>query len=535
LQLRSRAFATRAVSTGQQKYNYYLCNEKVICLTGRTMSYKYIIAYKDKRFNKVEQISEGSYELNFTYGLDRARKKTVLKENGLPVLQKYFFGSYEIREDLQSGNSYEYHFLPGGAIYRITNGHTGEMLYTYSDYLGSITHVTDENGNVLHRQSFGAWGRERDPDTYENFPSSAGQGNLYTNDRGYTGHEMLPQFGIINMNGRLYDPITGRMLSPDPYIQMPDYSQNFNRYAYVLNNPFKFTDPSGDSFLLAAAVIAGAYFGGAGINGGEYNPIEWDWNNSETYFGIVGGAIVGGFTYGLGSTLTTAGVPATLNLMINSTISSLAMNQVTLGQTPVVTSFGIASYNHTTEEWGWLGKDGNTWYENLGYGVGALANLSDIATIVDGQINLEQRRIDEMQNYPPNGELEPASQGKNLDGLTYSGPQNNGKYHMAYTKSGDYYLGPIDYPNFVDANGFRHDLYKGHLLGKPGFKNLITTKIGNSADWRFCYENYYLGTKNLFTSPRLSLIAYKNATFFLISKTVLYYGYNYFSNVGAIK
>jgi hypothetical protein len=106
---------------------------------------------------------------------------------------------------------------------------------------------------------------------------------------------------------------------------------------------------------------------------------------------------------------------------------------------------------------------------------------------------------------------------------------------MAYTKSGDYYLGPIDYPNFVDANGFRHDLYKGHLLGKPGFKNLITTKIGNSADWRFCYENYYLGTKNLFTSPRLSLIAYKNATFFLISKTVLYYGYNYFSNVGAIK
>lgn len=47
--------------------------------------------------------------------------------------------------------------------------------------------------------------------------------------RGYTGHEMLPEFGLINMNGRMYDPLLGRFLSPDNYVQMPDYSQNFNR------------------------------------------------------------------------------------------------------------------------------------------------------------------------------------------------------------------------------------------------------------------------------------------------------------------
>jgi len=37
-----------------------------------------------------------------------------------------------------------------------------------------------------------------------------------------------------------------RFLSPDPYVQAPDYTQGFNRYSYCYNNPFKYTDPSGE-------------------------------------------------------------------------------------------------------------------------------------------------------------------------------------------------------------------------------------------------------------------------------------------------
>ena len=47
------------------------------------------------------------------------------------------------------------------------------------------------------------------------------------------------------MNGRLYDPLVGRMLSPDIVIQNPEYSQSYNRYSYCFNNPLRFTDPSG--------------------------------------------------------------------------------------------------------------------------------------------------------------------------------------------------------------------------------------------------------------------------------------------------
>jgi RHS repeat-associated protein len=64
-------------------------------------------------------------------------------------------------------------------------------------------------------------------------------------DRGYTGHEHLSEFGLINMNGRVYDPLVSRFLSPDPYIQAPGYTQSYNRYGYVFNNPLKYIDPTG--------------------------------------------------------------------------------------------------------------------------------------------------------------------------------------------------------------------------------------------------------------------------------------------------
>jgi hypothetical protein len=48
------------------------------------------------------------------------------------------------------------------------------------------------------------------------------------------------------MNGRVFDPFLARFLSPDPFVQAPDYSQNYNRYSYAFNNPLKYTDPSGE-------------------------------------------------------------------------------------------------------------------------------------------------------------------------------------------------------------------------------------------------------------------------------------------------
>ena len=66
-------------------------------------------------------------------------------------------------------------------------------------------------GGTVSHYGFDAWGRRRDPQTlsYENVTASL--------DRGYTLHEHYDDLGLINMNGRLYDPLVGRMLSHTYY------------------------------------------------------------------------------------------------------------------------------------------------------------------------------------------------------------------------------------------------------------------------------------------------------------------------------
>ena len=47
--------------------------------------------------------------------------------------------------------------------------------------------------------------------------------------RGFTGHEHHSELKIINMNGRLYDPVIARIFSPDNYMQVPGSPQGYNR------------------------------------------------------------------------------------------------------------------------------------------------------------------------------------------------------------------------------------------------------------------------------------------------------------------
>ncbi|EJI86732.1 hypothetical protein AEST_02780 [Alishewanella aestuarii B11] len=68
----------------------------------------------------------------------------------------------------------------------------------------------------------------------------------------YTGHEQSDDVGLVHMGGRVYDPILGRFLQADPFVQQPNNTPNLNRYSYVLNNLLNATDPSGYFFQMLA-------------------------------------------------------------------------------------------------------------------------------------------------------------------------------------------------------------------------------------------------------------------------------------------
>ncbi len=74
------------------------------------------------------------------------------------------------------------------------------------------------------------------------------------------------------MNGRIYDPRLGMFLSPDPILQAPNNPLNYNRYSYCVNNPLKYTDPSGTKFLRTWWTMLGDFMATLFVKGG----LNWD-------------------------------------------------------------------------------------------------------------------------------------------------------------------------------------------------------------------------------------------------------------------
>ena len=95
---------------------------------------------------------------------------------------------------------------------------------------------------MLEELSLDAWGNRRNPETWEPYTTTP----EFSFDRGFIGHEHLDLFALINMNGRVYDPVIGRFLSPDIVMQTSGSLQGLNKYSYANNNPLVFTDPDGN-------------------------------------------------------------------------------------------------------------------------------------------------------------------------------------------------------------------------------------------------------------------------------------------------
>jgi len=206
-------------------------------------------------------------------------------------------GSMEVNYNVNSG-AVEFVTFIGGDAYNApivlkSNGTVQNYFYLHRNYQGNILAITNATGGFVEKRYFDAWG------AVTKVQDGAGNnlGKLTFFDRGYTGHEHLQSVGLIHMNGRLYDPKLHRFLQPDNFVQDPYNTQNYNRYGYVLNNPLKYTDPSGEE--LVSAIIIGAAVGLASyltISIINDQPISLIGAVKATVIGAISGAV----TFGIG-------------------------------------------------------------------------------------------------------------------------------------------------------------------------------------------------------------------------------------------
>ncbi len=222
-------------------------------------------------FNKPSAIQTPDVTTQFAYGPENQRiHKTT--QNGSDSESIIYYGKSMERRVKNGELSFKFYLTMGQSTLEkefkpVANVWNDK--YLLKDRLGSTDVITDDQGNVVERLSFDPWGNRRQSD-WQHSPVLVQS----SSSRGFTGHEMDDESGLINMNARIYDPVLGRFLSADTVLPDASNSQAFNRYAYVMNSPMGYTDPSGHSPSSAAGCGRGEDCG--------YFAARWQAAHAET-------------------------------------------------------------------------------------------------------------------------------------------------------------------------------------------------------------------------------------------------------------
>ncbi|MFN4329270.1 MAG: RHS repeat domain-containing protein [Limnobacter sp.] len=211
-------------------------------------------------FDMVDTITQGSQSSKFLYGPEHQRVKQVAAYNGQNITT-WYTENFELEVNSTAKTTQGKYYIGGRILFLDTYavgeppllggllGQPGPVTETkvtrfmHRDHLGSVVLITGIDGQAVERYSYDVWGKRRNLNGTD---YTANGGHLLgATDEGYTGHEHLDHLGLVHMNGRIYDASLGRFMSADPFVAQPNNLQNYNRYAYVNNNPLSYTDPSG--------------------------------------------------------------------------------------------------------------------------------------------------------------------------------------------------------------------------------------------------------------------------------------------------
>jgi len=185
-----------------------------------------------------------------------------VKKNESGTVTYYVGEHYEVVE-YSNGSvvNTSYYFANGERIAKkvVSSGDpSGSVYYYHPDHLGSTSVISNSSGMLVETTKYFPYGATRTGGTQEKYL--------------YNSKEWLSNVELYSYGSRFYRPDLGRFIQPDPII--PDYynPQSLNRYSYVVNNPLKYVDPTGNWF---ETVVDIASLG--------YNTYMWTQTHGEEY------------------------------------------------------------------------------------------------------------------------------------------------------------------------------------------------------------------------------------------------------------
>lgn len=161
------------------------------------------------------------------------RRALVTNADGSRLITVYgkdgqLFYKQSLAANGQVSNTTLHAYLDGKLVAEVSNG---VVAYVHTDGLGSAVARTNSSAALTQQVQYDPWG-----DGWAGTNPSA---------VGYAGHHHDVATDLVQMQQRYYDPLIGRFLSPDPEPTNANTGENFNRYWYANNNPYRYTDPDG--------------------------------------------------------------------------------------------------------------------------------------------------------------------------------------------------------------------------------------------------------------------------------------------------
>ena len=189
--------------------------------------------------NRLIRSSKGDDAVTFTYDIF-GRQTSRTDVSG--TCHYFYAGDQKIEERNSAGQVTKHYFWGNGIdeLLRldIYNGNVAKPYYVHSDAIGSTTTVTDENGNVVERVRYDAYG-------VPSFTDALGQSlkkSTIGNTTLFQGREYDYDLALYNYRARYFDPSQGRFLQTDPL----GYQDSMNLYQGMGMNPVNFVDPWGE-------------------------------------------------------------------------------------------------------------------------------------------------------------------------------------------------------------------------------------------------------------------------------------------------
>ncbi len=212
-----------------------------------------ITSYEYDAENKLVRVVSNGTTVNYRYdGLGRRVEKEVT--NVSTKVSRYIYDNEDILLELDGSNTITARYTHGPGIDEpLIMERTGASFFYQADGLGSITDITDSGGVIKQRYTYSSFGKiesQLDPSFVQ----------PYT----FTPREFDPETGLYYYRARYYDPTAGRFLQQDPVKGQREIPQSQNLYPYVINDPVRLNDPTGEVIPLAAALVGvGALAGGS--------------------------------------------------------------------------------------------------------------------------------------------------------------------------------------------------------------------------------------------------------------------------------